>query len=119
MIKERENPLLLRKRVTFEASFDGATPKKEDILKLISASLKAPEDSILIRHIYPKFGDQKAKVIAHVYSNKEDLKKIEAINKKKKVEEQEKPKKVKDDKESKTKKQETKPKMEKIQDSGQ
>ncbi|MDD5331933.1 MAG: hypothetical protein PHE43_03910 [Candidatus Nanoarchaeia archaeon] len=84
LIKETEMPLLLRKRQTYELEFEKATPKKEDIKKEISKVAKAPEELISIRHIYQKYGIQKAKVIAHVYNTQEDLNKIEKINKKKK-----------------------------------
>ena len=85
-LDERDMPLLNRKRVNFMIEFSGPTPNKKDILKDISTNLKTKEDLIAIRHIYQKFGLNKAKVIVNVYNKVEDLKDFEP--KKKKVEAQ-------------------------------
>lgn len=61
-----------------------ATPKKEDVKKEIAKDLKIDEGLISVRHVYPHFGVEKAKVIANVYKNKEDFEKFEKINKRKK-----------------------------------
>lgn len=78
LIKETEAPLLSRKRLNFEVTYPGSkTPSKEDIKKTIASLQKVKEDLVAIRHIYPKFGESKAKIIAHVYNNAGDLKKYE------------------------------------------
>ena len=98
-LEEKDIPLLSRKRITYEVEHIGAaTPKKEDIKKRVAQDLKVDEGLIIIRHIYPHFGVEKAKVIVNVYKDKKDLDKFEKINKKAK----------KDGKKEKTKKQETK-----------
>lgn len=122
-IDEKDVPLLNRKRVNYEVEFTGATPKKVDIVKNISTNLKTKEELIAIRHIYQKYGMNKAKIIAHVYNKVEDLKASEPEKKIKEEaakqpeaqkDKQEAPKpEVKDTKEEKPKeeKQETKVKV--------
>ena len=98
-LEERDVPLLSRKRITYEVEHtDAATPKKDDIKKRIAQDLKIDEGLIIVKHIYPHFGVEKAKVIVNAYKDKKDLDKFEKINKKVK----------KDGKKEKTKKQETK-----------
>ena len=82
-LKEKEMPLLGRKRIHFELDYDKtATPKKEDIVKLISEKTKVNQELIHINHIYPKFGEHKAKVIVHIYKDIKNLNFVEKINKK-------------------------------------
>lgn len=87
LVKEYEVPLLSRKRVTFSVEYPkSATPKEADITKSAATLLKTQPECIKVQHIYPRYGETKAKIIAHVYNSPEDLMKIETINKKKKVE---------------------------------
>ncbi len=83
LLKETEMPLLSRKRINLEVNFNGPTPSQKEILKELSSMLKTKEELISIRHIYTKYGAQKAKVIAHLYNSLEELKNIEEIKKKK------------------------------------
>ncbi len=92
ILEEKEAPLLLRKRVSFEVDNENQkTPSEADIKKVIADRMKVGEETVAIRHIYQKYGVCKAKVIAHVYKNADELKKVEMINKKQKKKE-EKPK---------------------------
>ena len=75
--KQRETPLLSRNRVTLMMEYEGATPSRLEFRKMVSKQLKAPEDLVIIKHIYTRFGQSKAKVIAHVYNDKKDMEKIE------------------------------------------
>lgn len=77
ILKERDTPLLSRKRVTCEVLYEGATPSRLELKKSVAKQLKADEKLVILKHIYTKFGKQKAKVIAHVYEKEEDLKKLE------------------------------------------
>ena len=87
ILNERQVPLLSRKRVNFEVLYGKEpTPKKDDVLKLISEKLKISNELIHINHIYPKFGEHKAKVIANIYKDIKELNFVEKINKKPKVE---------------------------------
>lgn len=82
IVKEKETPLLSRKRVTLEIDYNGATPSSNDIVKELSKKLKSKEDLVEIRHIYKKFGKSKSKVIAHIYENPEVMSKIIKLGKK-------------------------------------
>jgi small subunit ribosomal protein S24e len=77
-IKEKkEVPLLSRTRVHLNVEFEKETPSREMIRKELAKILKSKEELIIIKHVYSKFGKKEAKIIAHVYENLDDLKKIE------------------------------------------
>ncbi|MEK6940350.1 MAG: hypothetical protein AABW49_00420 [Nanoarchaeota archaeon] len=83
IIKERDLPLLSRKRITFVLDHPGmSTPKIEAISQEVATELKSTIDCIKIQHVYPQFGLQQSKIIAHVYSSAEALNKIETKHKK-------------------------------------
>jgi small subunit ribosomal protein S24e len=85
LIEQKEAPLLMRKRIHFEVDNEKQkTPSEPEIKKAVAENLKVNEETVAIRHVYQKFGIAKAKVIAHVYKNPEDLKRIEHIKKKQK-----------------------------------
>lgn len=75
--KERDTPLLSRKRVTLNLEYEGATPSRLDLKKAVAKKLGSKENLTIIRHVYTRFGKQKAKIIAHVYEKEEDMKVIE------------------------------------------
>jgi len=75
--KEMETPLLSRKRVTLMAEYEGPTPSRQAFRKEIAQKLSADENLIILKHIYTRFGIPRAKIIANVYANMEDLKKLE------------------------------------------
>ncbi|MFQ5475039.1 MAG: 30S ribosomal protein S24e [Candidatus Nanoarchaeia archaeon] len=75
--KERETPLLSRKRVTAMISFKGATPARKELRAVVAKKLKADEKLTIIKHVYQRYGQNAAKVIAHVYSKEEDMKAVE------------------------------------------
>lgn len=76
-VKEKDYPLLSRKRVTFEGEVDKATPSRLELREYIAKKLKTSTDKVIIRHIYTRFGSTKVRVMAHVYDKKEDLDKTE------------------------------------------
>ena len=89
-LKEENIDLLQRRRITYILEHEKKpTPSNQEIIKDVAKDLNVSEELIRIRHIYSHFGVEKAKIIAHVYENKEALKKFEEINKKKKVEKKE------------------------------
>lgn len=77
ILKERDTPLLSRKRLTFEVSFKGATPTRAKLRDAIAANLKVDKELTVVKHIYTRYGIEKAKVMAHVYTDKNDLVKYE------------------------------------------
>jgi len=82
VIDQKEIPLLSRKIMNLDLSFAGSTPKKEAIKKEVAGFLKTKEDLVVLKKVSPRFGEESAKVVVHVYNNAEDLKKIEEIKKK-------------------------------------
>jgi small subunit ribosomal protein S24e len=77
IIKEKETPLLSRKRVTVTCTYEGKTPSRVDLRKKIAEKLKVQEDLLVIRHIYTRFGQTWAKAITHVYSDAETMMRLE------------------------------------------
>ena len=76
-IKETSFPLLSRKEVVYEIDHAGqATPKKDIIKKQIADETKASEDLVKISKVTSNFGLSKIRVIAEIYSTKEDLQKL-------------------------------------------
>ena len=72
--KERDTPLLCRKRVVLTAEYSGPTPSRLQFRKEIANKLSADESLVVVRHIYTRFGKQKCKLIVHVYSDEKNMK---------------------------------------------
>ena len=81
--QEIESPLLSRKEVKAEISFDKATPSNDDVAKAIAEKLKCDAGLVVVKHIYTKYGETLAGVEAYVYESKEALESIEPKKKKK------------------------------------
>ncbi len=104
VLKQKNIDLLNRQRVTGFVHFDGATPCRMDITKALAKKISAKEDTVVVRHIYQRFGENKAKVIAHVYDDTAVMQSVEpahllkkhGIEKKEKKEEIEKTEQSKD-----------------------
>ena len=78
IIYDKENKLLLRRRVAFEVAHEkSSTPKKEDLKKEIAKFLKTEENLIVMKHVYSKFGMGKSKIITQVYEDEKLLKILE------------------------------------------
>ncbi len=77
ILKERDTPLLSRKRFTLEIIKEGPTPSRSEIRDAVAVKLKSDKNLTIIKHVYPRYGVQKARVIAHVYEKEADLKRYE------------------------------------------
>jgi small subunit ribosomal protein S24e len=77
ILKEKETPLLSRKRVTLELEATKETPARAELIKAVAAKVKAKEELVIIRHVYSQFGNKTVKVIAHVYKDAKEMAKIE------------------------------------------
>ena len=73
ILKERETPLLSRKRYTLEITKEGPTPSRKEIRDLVATKVKANKELTVIKHVYPRYGVQKARIIAHIYDTKEEM----------------------------------------------
>lgn len=79
LIKEKEIPLLKRKRVTLKYnSQDQKTPSRKSVLKEVAKKINVKEDTIAIRHIYPQFGQSASKIIVHVYKDNKTMQEYES-----------------------------------------
>ncbi len=67
IINEFENPLLERKEIEAILSFQGPTPKTEEVIDALSKKLKVKETHIEVEKILQLFGKTEAKVYAYVY----------------------------------------------------
>ncbi|MEK6868089.1 MAG: hypothetical protein AABX98_04665 [Nanoarchaeota archaeon] len=76
--KQSKVPLLSRERVTGFVHFQGVTPSRLDVKKALAGKIKTKEEHVVVRHIYQKYGAQRAKVIAHVYQDEAMMKRLEA-----------------------------------------
>jgi len=91
--KQKAVPLLNRQRVSVMVSYDGgATPSVMQLKDLIASKMKVNKDFVAIRHVYQSYGRTTAKVIAHIYQNREDLLRLEKLRKAERKAEGEKPK---------------------------
>jgi len=77
IIEKKEHPLLSRTEIIAKDSYTGATPSRGSIKDRLANTLKANKELLVIKHIYPEFGFGTAKIIAHLYSNKKDMERIE------------------------------------------
>ena len=80
LIKENEMKLLSRKRLTLMRENKGATPSRQDLIKEIAKQFNVKEELVIIKHVYSQFGENKTKVIAHIYSDKNKMKFFEHTN---------------------------------------
>ena len=90
LIQEKDSKLFNRKEVVYEGSFEGKTPKKEEVKKAIAETAKAKEEVIILERIKQKFGTTAAEIHAKIYANEEALKKTETRHKKPKKKTEEK-----------------------------
>lgn len=85
IIQKKEKPLLSRTEIIADLSFDAATPKKDELKVKVAESLKSDANLVVVKKVETIFGEKKAKVLAFVYKNEKDMKKIEPKPKVKKA----------------------------------
>jgi small subunit ribosomal protein S24e len=77
ILKQKKLPLLSRERVTGFAHFEGATPSRLKIRQALAKKINKKEDGVVVRHLYQRFGENKAKIIAHVYNDTAMMQQLE------------------------------------------
>lgn len=75
--QKKENTLLSRVEVTGTFTFEGAMPKRADMIKDVAQATKAKEDMVVVRKMESTYGGSKGTFLAHIYNDAETLKKIE------------------------------------------
>lgn len=81
---KKYNPLLKRNEIEALVSFDGATPSEANLKAELAKTFGAPEELIVIKGIYTKYGQTKADLRANIYDTLEMFQKIEPKPKPKK-----------------------------------
>lgn len=84
IIKEEKNPLFNRKEILAELS-SSSTPKKDEVINVISEKYSVPAEALRILKIKGNFGESIFSITAHIYSSKEERNKYERLTKKEKA----------------------------------
>lgn len=74
---QKENALLARVELQGKVSFEGATPKRSDVLQQVASSVKAKPELVIIRKLEGHYGGSNANLTAYVYSDRAALERIE------------------------------------------
>ncbi|MDF1537583.1 MAG: 30S ribosomal protein S24e [Candidatus Thorarchaeota archaeon] len=78
ILKETENKTLARKEIEFKIDHQGGTtPSRTDVRDKIVAQFDASNETVVIRSLDTKFGVGISEGIARIYSDAEQMNKIE------------------------------------------
>lgn len=78
ILSEIENKTLARKEVEFKVDHQGGTtPSRADVRDKIVAQFDASKDTVVIRSLETKFGVGVSEGVARIYSDEEQMKRIE------------------------------------------
>jgi len=85
IIGKKEHRALLGREEIHASSDDQVTPSIESIKEELSKMTKKDKELIVVKFVYPAFGEQNAKILAYAYDSKELLTKFEPKKKEKKI----------------------------------
>ncbi|HHQ44700.1 MAG TPA: 30S ribosomal protein S24e [Candidatus Altiarchaeales archaeon] len=71
--QDKENPLLKRREVKFNLTYEGTTPAREEVKSKISAMLDSDPKLTVVDRIMPEYGKTSAKGYVKVYEDEESL----------------------------------------------
>lgn len=94
IIEKKENELLGRTDITAKATFEGATPSRSELIKVIASQTKNKADMVIVRNITTLYGGLSADISVSIYKDKAQLEKIEKESLRKKNVVKEEPKKT-------------------------
>jgi len=78
ILEQKDEPLLSRKEIKAELTFEGtATPSNDTVKKAIAKNLKADEKLVVVKSIYTTYGTNNADVNAYVYASEKEMTNIE------------------------------------------
>ncbi|MFQ5405729.1 MAG: 30S ribosomal protein S24e [Candidatus Micrarchaeia archaeon] len=77
VLSDRENVVFSRREVEVKVDASGATPSREAIAKELALKLGVSAEAVCVVRIVPSYGVKSARVLARVYSSKEQLEKTE------------------------------------------
>lgn len=75
--REFENPLLDRKEIWFTVTYNGGTPKRQEIREKLAAMLAVNDKLLIVDYIKQRYGKEEATGFAKIYKSEEALKDIE------------------------------------------
>jgi ribosomal protein S24E len=87
VLQEQKSPMLSRTEYKFKLLFQGATPSKDDVMKIMKEHFKENQENIVIKKIQNIFGRNEAMLDVYYYDNQESLQKLEPKPKPKEGEE--------------------------------
>ncbi len=73
---EKDQPLLSRKVVLGELTFEAETPSRATVRKMLAEKLDTKEELVIVKRISTDFGFRKAMIEAYSYKNKESMKQV-------------------------------------------
>lgn len=68
-VVEKVNELLGRKEVGGDVSFSGSTPSYADFSKAFAQKFSIPEETVVVKNIFTKFGSASARFVVYVYTS--------------------------------------------------
>ena len=95
--EEKDNPLLSRKEIKADITFNAVTPSNSELAKKIASLTKADESLVKVNRIKAAFGETTAKVEAVVYNSKKGMEYVERKSRKERKAEKEAAKKPKEE----------------------
>lgn len=81
---EKANRLLHRTELQCSVKFEGATPRRDELLKDIAAKKHTNEKLIAIDSVKQEFGKQEASLNAKIYESEKAMNQVEGVKKSKK-----------------------------------
>ena len=82
ILNETENALFKRKEIVVTTEAE-AVPSEVEVAKALAEKFSSTEDAVKVKTIKGNFGSKEFKIVANVYSSKEDLESTEPQPKKK------------------------------------
>ena len=79
ILEKRKNGLLGREEIRFRVDHDGATPKREEVVKKLVSILGAEEKLLIMDSLKTGHGKREAMGYAKIYDDEETLKDVERI----------------------------------------
>ncbi|MCD6235997.1 MAG: 30S ribosomal protein S24e [Thaumarchaeota archaeon] len=74
---ERKNPLLSRHELDALIIYDSATPKRDEVRKLVAEKYGVEVERVIVEKMESLFGTKTARAHIHIYDTVEDAKKYE------------------------------------------
>ena len=77
VIKEKNNPLLNRREVTFKIFHEEATPSRQSVVDKLAATMNSRQGQVIVDSLKTEFGKRETIGYAKIYETAERAKEIE------------------------------------------